>query len=98
MVKKDKKGGWKIWPTWAKGSGVGLILAIIFSFYILMQGVQCVGLNSDGTSSCPTGFEAFKFGLEATHPFLLFSIVSLIILGAFVGWIVGKIKSGKIKK
>lgn len=83
--------------SWLKGGLIGLILGIIFSLYMSSLSF-CVGLNSDGTSNCPTRFDLFLDNLTAFFPSIVITLISLFIIGAIIGWIIGIIKKNKNDK
>ena len=73
---------------------IGILLVILASLFI---GGKCIGLSQDGTScSSPQGFDAFVINLNTLldnlGKVIFYFILPLIILGALIGWIIGKVK------
>lgn len=79
---------------WLKGGLIGLIVISIFSLRRLFQSV-CDIATKDGSDGCPVIIEGFsqRFEVETIY-FIFFSFLLFIILGFFLGWLYGKIKSG----
>ncbi len=79
---------------WLRGGIVGSVIGIIFSVYQASRN-WCLGsyMKPDGTigSSCPP-VNILDNMMMLIFPELM-TIVGLLILGSFAGWVYGKIKS-----
>lgn len=82
---------------WLKGGLIGLLLAILLSIYILTA-TYCIGLNSDGTSNCPTKFNLFLDNLTTLYPWIILTLILFFVIGAFIGWIIEIIKKNRNNK
>lgn len=84
--------GWKDWPYWLKGGIIGVILLLILSLFAVATPKSDMG----NVFSWAIILIAFPFMLTYEDSqmlnFILFPIY-FFILGAIIGWIVGKIKS-----
>ncbi|MEK6932310.1 MAG: hypothetical protein AABW56_00765 [Nanoarchaeota archaeon] len=96
--------GWKDWPSWLKG---GVILALIDFVILLIPIIKYLGdPNYYGESLAffliftnPLSFmlsDLFEINLMKFLGLLgyaLFGIIFYFIIGALIGWIVGKIRN-----
>ena len=89
--------GLKKWSYWLKGGIIGGIMGIILLFYFLLQS-KCFGLNADGTSTCPKGFDIFLKNLELFNFSIFLIIIAFFLIGALIGWIYSKYKLKNRKK
>ena len=93
--------GWSEWPSWLKGGGIGSIVGL---FILFIEFFFCGNYSLTGLAKVFCGTIAFP--LFPTNLLLYMSSISTIIfnqipvtvviyfiLGAIVGWIVGKIRN-----
>jgi hypothetical protein len=94
--------GWKEWPTWLKGGVIGLILSVLFLIGLIICASSSLGSGSYGCINFifPLFFGAFMASiLNIQNKFVGYFVIgftNLIIyflIGALIGWIVGKIKN-----
>ncbi|MBM3233224.1 hypothetical protein FJZ18_03600 [Candidatus Pacearchaeota archaeon] len=92
---------WKKWSYETKGAFIGLLIGLILLVLSLFMPVYCIGLSEDGTSPCKsfsTG-ETVSFHLSKimTDDSLIYLIllISGVLIGVIVGWIIKKIKTKK---
>ena len=87
--------------SWVKGGligfVIGVLLLVIGSFFIP---VRCIGLSQDGTGcSAPEGFDAFLVNFNSLSDnigkVIIYFIIPIIVLGALIGFIIGKYKVKK---
>ena len=86
--------GWRNWPSWLKGGVIGISL---FLLYLLISIISS-DLLQLGERAFVLALPLFLIAGEGigTSDFLLgliFTIIIYFILGAFIGWIVGKIRN-----
>ena len=81
--------GWKDWPSWVKGGVIGIFLILLYLLIFI--------ISSD---LLQLGERAFAFALplflvSGTNDFLglIFTLIAYFVLGAIIGWIVGKIRN-----
>ncbi len=98
--------GWKDWPTWLKGGVIGLFLGlfIVFAYFVSDVSKSLFGGNSSITImtiiiTAPfILIYVFSLGILFSNNDSLFRLglylspIIYFIIGAIIGWIVGKIK------
>ena len=91
--------GWKDWPTWLKGGVIGLIVSIPITLIVFSLSLNCAASSIYGSPSCPFTSFFVKITLLKVLSFdsigifiFLFPILEITLIGAIIGWIVGKIK------
>ena len=78
--------GWKDWPYWLKGGLISLIFLVFFPITIIASCI--IGGILGFINSCEN--QGSKLYLNV----IIYSII-LFGIGAFIGWIIGKIKNRK---
>jgi len=100
--------GWKNWPSWLKGGLIGIVVAILFLIipYITNCSTSFGGVGGSCDNNIKLFFAVVNFiliipALSLTQNMVLITILTLILLfliGAFIGWIISKIKSKSKRK
>ena len=93
--------GWKDWSYWLKGGIIGILISLVFlaSSYFTGQIKIVSYINQCLIPPCSSDLHFYLFSNSNflfVREFLISMIVILIccfIIGSFIGWIVGKIKS-----
>ena len=96
---------WKDWPFWLKGGLVGIF--IYFLFIVFMISVYKQFFDLCGVYGCMSSwiilFSTFPInflynelripGINFTYSTYLAVIIQYFLIGALIGWVIGKIKS-----
>jgi hypothetical protein len=88
--------GWKKLPSWTKGGIISIILIVILFFIILLLPIKCDKFQGGVTCGSPVALNwvGGSLTLLLYHPINIFyCIISIIIIGAIIGWIYGAIKN-----
>ena len=98
--------GWKNWPAWLKGGVIFIVLFMIFLSITLIADSQ-IPEESDSlrSSSLPVipgiwiNYFTFRIGDSYPRPSIgymlfpgLYSAISYFLIGALIGWLVGKFR------
>ena len=90
--------GWKNLASWLRGGVIGVLVYIVATLICWLIGA-IIGASAFVTMPSLPGLFAFNPEVQATHAWWnlmrFISITTLIyfLLGAIIGWIIGKIKS-----
>ena len=101
------KMGWRDWPAWVKGGIIGLCVGLVADLYALV----CFGfvIKASNLFQCSIIIpllsnpvypllKVFNIGVLASGGFAIITIPFVyLLIGALIGFIVGKIKSRKNK-
>ena len=93
--------GWKNWPSWLKGGIkaiiIGLILNILFivPLFFLVQGSVAEVISFIGRYILPLWSPIMGLTLLLALKNLIIALIGYFVIGAFIGWIYGKVKSRK---
>ena len=103
------KMGWKKWPSWLKGGVIGVIIILVLSFiigiFLMINGDTHIIRSLFFSFLLPGAIfigviNFIRFGYETPDSSFLdylfivvISIALYFILGALIGWIVGKIRN-----
>jgi len=84
--------------TYVKGGLIAFVIGVLLLLLASFTGGKCVGLSQYGVGcSDLKGFDFFVINLtffgDNFGKVLIYFIIPLIILGALIGWIYGKVKS-----
>lgn len=81
---------WKKWATWFKGAIIGLVIALILNIILFNNNINIGVLSCNYLTSCSgsvcEGCYYVGIMLNLTYGF---------IIGAFIGWLMDKIKNKK---
>ena len=80
---------WKNWPSWLKGGLIGVIIYIIYYLIVLFTIYA-----RDEQGKLIIGIAMSWFGPMFVAGFII-NISLIFLIGAFIGWLYGKIKAKK---
>ena len=96
--------GWKKLPYWLKGGIVAVIFLVLFNIllFLILDSNDC--LNDMSTATCPVtsnlsniiSFPSYFISSELFSAILI-ELVFYFVLGAFIGWIYGKMRAKRVK-
>jgi len=96
--------GWKNWPSWLKGGVIGITLYVLIGIFIwFLEGkMDAGGMRGFFSFIYFLTPGLFIFGYNFDGPIvpiytlsIILSIASYFLVGALIGWIIGKLKSKK---
>jgi hypothetical protein len=85
---------WKDWPYWVRGGVIGVLVYFILALLVVTYIFSVATSSDDGLAL----IVIFLPGLWLTQKSifaLLINLLSFFIIGAIIGWIIGKIKERK---